>query len=70
MLLKDYILKLNKKFLKVEFNGISFNSKNIKKNYIYFAIKGSNYNGNQLEDFQRKDLLTFIQKQIIKPLSI
>ena len=39
MLLKDYILKLNKKFLKVEFNGISFNSKNIKKNYIYFAIK-------------------------------
>ena len=46
MLLKDYYPKLNRKFIKAKFNGIAFNTSQIKKDYIFFAIKGSNYDGN------------------------
>ena len=46
MLLKDYIPKLNKKFGKIFFSGICFESKNVKKNNIFFAIKGTQNNGN------------------------
>ena len=46
MLLKDYIPRLNKKFSKISFSGISFKSKNVKKNNIFFAIKGSLSDGN------------------------
>ncbi len=46
MLLKKYYDNLNKKFNKVSFNGFEFNSKKIKKNYIFFAISGNKYNGN------------------------
>ena len=37
MLLKDYYPKLNKKYFNSKFDGISANSKYIKKNYIFFA---------------------------------
>ena len=47
MLLKDYYPKLNKKFIKIKFNGIAFDSSNIKYNYIFFAIKGNNLDGNK-----------------------
>ena len=47
MFLKDYYPKLNKKFNNIKFEGISFNSKNVKKNYIFFAIKGKNFDGNK-----------------------
>tara|TARA_Y100000590_G_scaffold127375_1_gene145649 strand:+ start:2895 stop:5738 length:2844 start_codon:yes stop_codon:yes gene_type:complete len=47
MFLKDYYPKLNKKFYKIKFKGISFNSKNIKKDYIFFALKGNNADGNK-----------------------
>ena len=46
MLLKDYIPNLNKKFCKISFSGISFNSSRIKKNNIFFAIKGNKFDGN------------------------
>ena len=46
MLLKDYYPKLPKKFQKIKFNGIAFNSNQVKKNYIFFAIKGNNIDGN------------------------
>ena len=46
MLLKDYIPRLNKKFSKISFSGISFESKNVKKNNIFFAIKGTQSDGN------------------------
>ena len=29
------------------FSGLSFNSSNVKKNDIFFAIKGTNLNGNK-----------------------
>ena len=47
MLLKDYYPKLNKKYSRIKFEGIAFNSKLVKKNYIFFAIKGNNIDGNK-----------------------
>ena len=46
MLLKDYYPKLPKRFQKIKFNGIAFNSNQVKKNFIFFAIKGNNIDGN------------------------
>ena len=46
MLLKDYFPNLNKKYRKISFKGIAFNSREIKKGYIFFAFKGSNTDGN------------------------
>ena len=47
MFLKEYYPKLKKKFSNIKFEGISFNSKFIKKNFIFFAIKGNHFNGNK-----------------------
>ena len=46
MQLKDYIPNIDKKFRKVSFSGISFESSKVKKNDIFFAIKGNNIDGN------------------------
>ena len=47
MFLKDYIPKVNKKYRKVFFSGISFDSTKVKKNHIFFAITGNNFDGNK-----------------------
>ena len=54
MLLKDFIRNLNKKYKRVFFSGISFDSSKIKKNYIFFAIKGNKVNGNDYIDLAIK----------------
>ncbi len=46
MQLKDYIPNIDKKFKKNFFSGISFESDKVKKNNIFFAIKGNNIDGN------------------------
>ena len=46
MMLKSFFKNLNKDFNNKSFNGFEFNSKKIKKNYIFFAIQGSKFNGN------------------------
>ena len=46
MLLKDYFPSA-KKNLKTFFSGIAFNSSKVKREDIFFAIKGSNYDGNK-----------------------
>ena len=46
MLLKDYIPNVKNKFRKTFFSGISFDSSKIKKNDVFFAIKGNNIDGN------------------------
>ena len=46
MFLGDYFQNINKKYKKFFFSGISFNSKQIKKNCIFFAIKGNQFDGN------------------------
>ena len=51
MYLKDFFPNLNKKFNNVIFSGISFDSSKIKKNYIFFALKGNEFDGNDyIED--------------------
>ncbi len=47
MLLKDYIPNVNQKFKNIFFSGISFESSKIKKNHIFFAIRGTKVDGNR-----------------------
>ncbi len=47
MQLEDYIPNIDKKFRKISFSGISFDSKKIKKNNIFFAITGNHTDGNK-----------------------
>ena len=46
MQLKDYIPWINKKYRKVFFSGIAFDSSQVKKDNIFFAIKGNKFDGN------------------------
>jgi len=50
MQLKDYIPNVNKKYSKVFFSGISFDSSKVKKDNIFFAIRGNKLDGNQYID--------------------
>ena len=46
MQLKDYIPSINKKYRKVFFSGIAFDSSKVRKDNIFFAIKGTKFDGN------------------------
>ncbi len=46
MLLKDYIPNVDTKIRNIFFSGISFDSSKVKKNNIFFAIKGNKIDGN------------------------
>ena len=46
MILGDYFINIKKNYKKIFFSGISFNSNQVKKNYIFFAIKGNKIDGN------------------------
>ena len=50
MYLEEYISNVNKKYRKVFFSGIAFDSSKVKKNYIFFAIKGNRFDGNNYID--------------------
>ena len=50
MYLEEYISNVNKKYRKVFFSGIAFDSSKVKKNYIFFAIKGNRFDGNNYVD--------------------
>ena len=50
MLLKDFIPNVDKKYSKVFFSGICFDSSKVKKDNIFFAIKGNKYDGNHYID--------------------
>ncbi len=47
MLLGNYFTNINNSKKKIFFSGISFNSKDIKKDNIFFAIKGNHFDGNK-----------------------
>ena len=51
MQLKDYFPEIKKEYSKIFFSGIAFESSKIKKNYIFFAIKGNNLDGNNFIDY-------------------
>ena len=46
MILGDYFDRINDNYKKIFFSNISFNNNQVKKNYIFFAIKGNKINGN------------------------
>ena len=46
MLLKDYIPNISRLYNKISFSGVSFDSSKVKKNNIFFAIKGNKFDGN------------------------
>ena len=45
MLIKEYFSNINNNYLNHKFSGISFNSNEIKKGFIFFAIKGNKIDG-------------------------
>ncbi len=47
MLLGDYFHNINQNFRNFSFSGISFDTKSVKKNNIFFAIKGNTIDGNK-----------------------
>ncbi|MDB3886438.1 UDP-N-acetylmuramoyl-L-alanyl-D-glutamate--2,6-diaminopimelate ligase [Candidatus Pelagibacter sp.] len=47
MLLGNYFHNINKDYKNISFTGISFDTKTIKKNHIFFAIRGNNIDGNK-----------------------
>ncbi len=47
MLLENYFKKINKDHKKFFFSGVSFDSREVKKNHIFFAIKGNTTDGNK-----------------------
>ena len=46
MQLKDFIPLINKEYRKVSFSGIAFDSSKVRKDNIFFAIKGNKFDGN------------------------
>ena len=68
MFLKDYISGLDKKYRKVFFSGISFESSRVKKDNIFFAIKGDKFDGNDYIDeaISRGASVIISEKQISK----
>ena len=46
MYLGNFISNLDNKFQKIYFSGLAFDSKKVKKDNIFFAIKGSKFDGN------------------------
>src|SRR5210317_395393 len=45
MYLGNFIKNIGKKYSKLDFSGIAFDSRKVKKNYIFFAINGNKLNG-------------------------
>ena len=67
MLLKNYIPNLNKRFNKLFFSGICFDSSKVKKNNIFFAIKGAKTDGNNfISDAIKKGSRIIITENKIK----
>ena len=66
MFLKNYYPKLNKRFFKFKFNGITFNSSDVKKDFIFFAIKGNNFDGNKFIKDAIKNGSKIILSEIVK----
>ena len=67
MYLGNFIKNLNRKYYKTYFSGIASNSKQVKKDNIFFAIKGKKFNGNKyIPDAIKKGAKIIISKSDIK----
>jgi len=61
--LKDKFKNIEDHFKEIEINGISNNSKNIKKKFIFFAFTGNKTNGNLYVNEARKNGATIVISQ-------
>ena len=61
--LKDKFKNIEDHFKKIEINGISNNSKNIKKKFIFFAFTGNKTNGNLYINEARRNGATIVISQ-------
>ena len=83
MLLKDYIPNIRKSYGKIYFSGVSFNSSKVRKNNIFFAIRGNRSDGNNYigeaikkgakviiseKKFLKKNNIIFLQSANIRKL--
>ena len=69
MLVGKFIKNINSKFKGHYFSGLSFNSLNLKKNNIFFAIKGTKINGNKfIKDAIKKGAGTIVSNLNFKGL--
>ena len=69
MLVGKFIKNINSKFKGHFFSGLSFNSLNLKKNNIFFAIKGTKINGNKfIKDAIKKGAGTIVSNLNFKGL--
>ena len=67
MFLKDYIPGVKKKNSKLFFSDITFDSSKVKKNNIFFAIKGHNFDGNKfIPIVQKKGCRIIVSEQKFK----
>ncbi len=67
MYLGNFIKNLNRKYHKIYFSGIAFNSKQVKKDNIFFAIEGKKFNGNEyIADAVKKGAKIIISEKKIK----
>ena len=64
MLIGNFLKNIKKEFRNHQFAGLSFNSANCKKDYIFFAIKGTKSDGNKFIDHAiKKGAKTIISEQ-------
>ena len=67
MLLKNLIKDISKDKKNIIVNGLSTNSKEIKKNYIFFAIRGNKVNGEKfIQEAIKKGASTIICSKNVK----
>ncbi len=68
MLLKDYFPNIGKKFEKTFFSDICFESSKVKKDNVFFAIKGTNIDGNNfiLDAINKGSKIIVTEKKITK----
>ena len=67
MYLGNFIKNLNRKYHKIYFSGLAFNSKQVKKDNIFFAIEGKKFDGNTyIFDAIRRGAKIIISKKDIK----
>jgi MurE/MurF fusion protein len=66
MYLGNFINNLDKKYQKIFFSGIAFNSSLVKKNFIFFAIKGNKFDGNNyIQDAIKKGAKIIVSEKKI-----
>ena len=67
MYLGNFIKNLDRKYYKTYFSGVAFNSKQVKKDNIFFAIKGTKFDGNRyITDAIKKGARIIISEKDIK----